>query len=63
MGQVNEPNKAWLGLNINKLLLEAWLSRGLTDLSWEALLSTFYLFIIIIIIFPLSKFLIFILLK
>ena len=50
MGQVNEPDKAGLGLNINKSL-EAWLSRGLTDLGREALLSIFYLFIIII-IFP-----------
>jgi hypothetical protein len=65
MGQVNEPDKAGLGLNINKSL-EAWLSRGLTDLGREALLSIFlfiyyhhhhhhYFFLI--------KFLIFILLK
>jgi hypothetical protein len=32
MDQVNEPNKAGLGLNINKSL-EAWLSRGLTNLA------------------------------
>jgi hypothetical protein len=29
MGQVTEPNKAWLGLNVKSL--EAWLSRGLTN--------------------------------
>jgi hypothetical protein len=49
MCQVNEPDKAGLGLNINKSL-EAWLSRGLTDLGREVLLSIFLFIIIIIII-------------